>query len=115
VTQGWIRGLTGENVTNVPTEEQMPTVDDAERHLDAAYQILDQLLPTLTPERLATPITLRGGGRSAVLPPWVVLRQVINHAAYHRGQVAAKLKRLGVEPPATDFIFWAFEQIPQNP
>jgi hypothetical protein len=24
------------------------------------------------------------------------------------------LKRLGVEQPATDFIFWAFEQRPQQ-
>jgi uncharacterized damage-inducible protein DinB len=33
---------------------------------------------------------------------------------YHRGQVASKLKRLGVEQPATDFVDWAFEQIRQK-
>jgi uncharacterized damage-inducible protein DinB len=91
----------------------MPTVDDAERHLERAYRTLDDLLPTLTPERLTTPMTLRGGGRSAMLPPWVVLRHVVNHATYHRGQVASKLKRFGVEQPPTDLIFWAFEQTQQ--
>jgi uncharacterized damage-inducible protein DinB len=110
VTEGWIRGLTGEAVASFPTETDLPTVDHAERHLDRAYQVLDDLLPALTPERLTTPMTLRGGGRTAVLPPWAVLRHVVNHATYHRGQVASKLKRLGVEQPATDFIFWAFEQ-----
>jgi uncharacterized damage-inducible protein DinB len=69
------------------------------------------LVPTLTPEFLATPRTFSGRGRTAILPPWAVLRHVVNHATYHRGQVASKLKRLGVEPPATDFIFWVREQM----
>ena len=42
-----------------------------------------------------------------------MLRHLVNHSTYHRGQVAAKLKRLGVEPPATDLVFWAIEQTPQ--
>jgi uncharacterized damage-inducible protein DinB len=41
-----------------------------------------------------------------------VLRHAVNHATYCRGQVASKLKRLGVEQPATDFLFWALEQMP---
>ena len=48
-----------------------------------------------------------------VLPPWVILRHVVNHATYHRGQVAAKLKRFSIQQPDTDFVFWAREQIPQ--
>jgi uncharacterized damage-inducible protein DinB len=91
----------------------MPTVEDAERHLAEAYRILDAVLPGLTPEKLFAPTTFRGRGRSAVLPPWAVLRHVVNHATYHRGQVASKLKRFGVEQQATDFIYWALEQTPQ--
>ena len=72
-------------------------------------------LPALpAPEWLAAPRTMRRGSRSAILPPWVVLRHIVNHSTYHRGQVASKLKRLGIEQPATDFVFWAFEQIPQK-
>src|SRR5262249_40505661 len=113
VTEGWLRVFAGESVQTVPTEAELATVDDAERHLERAYQVLAQALPTLTPEQLATPRPFRGRGRSAVVPPWAVLRHVVNHATYHRGQVAAKLKRLGVEAPATDLIFWALEQVPQ--
>jgi uncharacterized damage-inducible protein DinB len=32
------------------------------------------------------------------------VRHVVNHASYHRGQVAAMLRRLGVSPPNTDLI-----------
>jgi uncharacterized damage-inducible protein DinB len=110
VTEGWFRGLTGENVTSVATEADLPAVDDAARLLDGAYRILDDLLPTLTPAQIDTPMTLRRGDRSAVLPPWAVVRHVVNHGTYHRGQVASKLRRFGVEPPATDLIFWMFEQ-----
>jgi len=45
-----------------------------------------------------------------VLPPWAILRHVVNHSSYHRGQVASKLKRFGIEQPATDLLFWAIEQ-----
>jgi uncharacterized damage-inducible protein DinB len=70
--------------------------------------------PTLTPERLNTVLTLRRRGRTATLPPWAMLRHIVNHSTYHRGQVAAKLKRFGIEQPITDFFFWVIEQIPQE-
>src|SRR5207248_4291668 len=38
VTEGWLRGLTGETVARGLTEAEVPTVDDAERLLDRAYQ-----------------------------------------------------------------------------
>ena len=112
-TEGWLRGLSGEPVEHVLTEAEMPTVDDAARLQDRAHALVDALLPTLTPEQLAASRTLRRGTRTVDLPPWAVLRHLVNHATYHRGQVASKLKRLGVEPPATDFIFWVFEQGPK--
>jgi uncharacterized damage-inducible protein DinB len=58
--------------------------------------------------------TYRRRGRSATLTPWPVLRHVVNHTTYHRGQVASKLNRFGVQQPETDLIIWAFEQIPQH-
>jgi uncharacterized damage-inducible protein DinB len=53
-------------------------------------------------------------GRTVVLPPWVVLHHVVNHTTYHRGQVASKLKRFGVQQPETDLVYWALEQVPQS-
>ena len=87
---------------------------EAERLLDRANHIFDKLVPKLTPEWLATQRTIRSRFGCDDAPPWVVLRHIVNHSTYHRGQVASKLKRLGVEQAATDFVFWAFEQIPQT-
>jgi uncharacterized damage-inducible protein DinB len=114
VTEGWLRGLAADPDESVPTEEELATVDDAERLLQRAYRRLDELLPKLTPERLATPVAYRRRGRTATLPPWAVLRHVVNHTTYHRGQVASKLKRFGIQQPETDFVYWMFEQIPQQ-
>jgi uncharacterized damage-inducible protein DinB len=112
-TSNWIRRLAGEEVTGPLTETDLPALADAESRLEQTYQTLDGLWPTLTPAQLATPRAFTMRGKSAMLPPWVVLRHVVNHATYHRGQVASKLKRLGVEPPATDLVLWALEQTPQ--
>jgi uncharacterized damage-inducible protein DinB len=84
-----------------------------ERLLERAYRRFDELLPQLTPERLATPLTLQRRGRTITLPPWAILRHIVNHGTYHRGQVSSKLKRFGIQQAETDFIFWMREQIPQ--
>ena len=114
VTDGWLRGLAGDPDQSFPTEAELATVEDAERLLERAYRRFDELMPSLTPERLNTLVTLQRRGRIATLPPWAVLRHIVNHTTYHRGQVASKLKRFGVQQPETDFVYWVFEQVPQQ-
>jgi len=114
VTEAWLRSLAGDPDDKYLTEPDLPTVADAERLIERAYRHFEAIRPTLTPDWLATPRTIRGRTRTAVLPPWVVLRHVVNHSTYHRGQVASKLKRFGVVQPETDLVLWAFEQFPQR-
>jgi uncharacterized damage-inducible protein DinB len=112
-TQAWNRRIHGENVTAFPTENELPTVADAARVLTETNDAFARLVPTLTPERLGAIFTYRNlRNEEKRLPFWAVLRHVVNHATYHRGQVAVKLKRLGVEPPLTDLVRWAIEQTP---
>jgi uncharacterized damage-inducible protein DinB len=113
VTDGWLRTLANDPDQSFPTEVEVATPDDAARILERADRTLDLLLPTLTPEVLATPRIISRRGRTANLPPWVVLRHVVNHTTYHRGQVASKLKRFGIQQPETDLVYWAVEQVPQ--
>jgi uncharacterized damage-inducible protein DinB len=39
-----------------------------------------------------------------------LLRHVVNHGTYHRGQVATLLRQLGVKPPQTDLILYYRER-----
>jgi uncharacterized damage-inducible protein DinB len=110
VTDFWLRTLAGDPDQSLPTEAELATVEDAANLLERAYRTFEALLPKLTPELLNTPRTFQGRGWTLVLPPWVVLRHVVNHTTYHRGQVASKLKRFGIQQAETDLPFWATEQ-----
>src|SRR4051812_8912902 len=44
VTDWWLLTLAGEPDPNVPTEGEVPGVDDAERILERAYRTVDSLL-----------------------------------------------------------------------
>ncbi len=113
-TEWNLRTLAGDPDESIPTEADLTAVDDAARLLERAYRRFEELRPTLTPERLNTLLTLRAVGRAFSLPRWAMLRHIVNHSTYHRGQIASKLKRLGIEQPNTDFFFWVIDQIPQQ-
>jgi uncharacterized damage-inducible protein DinB len=109
-----LRTLAGGPEDRIPTEAEASTVDDAVRLLERAYRRFEELRPTLTPERLNTVLTLRAVGRTFTLPRWAILRHIVNHSSYHRGQAASKLKRFGIEQQITDFFWWVIEQVPQE-
>ena len=109
-----LRALAGDADDRIPTEAELVTVDDGAQLLERVYRRFEELRPTLTPERLNTLLTLRAVGRTFTLPRWAILRHIVNHSSYHRGQVASKLKRFGIEQSITDFFWWVIEQIPQE-
>ncbi len=72
-------------------------------------------LDSLTPASLATEVVLPWAARfapagSSPHNPSLgeTLAQVASHSTYHRGQVNARLRDVGVEPPLTDFIAWVW-------
>ena len=109
-----LRTLDADLDDRLSTEADLATVDDVARRLEHAYRRFEELRPTLTPERLNSVLTLRAIGRTFTLPAWAILRHIVIHSSYHRGQVASKLKRFGIELAITDFFWWVIEQIPQE-
>lgn len=110
-TRAWAERFEGRDATTLPTVEEVPTLADALRMLDEADARIAAFLATLTPERLAAPLVWKNlKGEPKAAPLWAVLRHVVNHASYHRGQAAAMLKRLGGTPAPTDLVRWAIER-----
>lgn len=48
----------------------------------------------------------RLGGKPGSSRLDVLVRHVVNHSTYHRGQVTAFLRNLGKTPPSTDLVLW---------
>ena len=40
------------------------------------------------------------------------MQHVVNHATMHRGQIVGMIRQLGIEPPATDLLFYLRRDIP---
>lgn len=67
---------------------------------------------TLTDEALDRVVEYRNfAGKDFMFPLWQMLRHVVNHATYHRGQVVTMMKQLGYTPTATDMILMYQEQL----
>ena len=64
-------------------------------------------LASLDDDRLDQAIDYRNlAGEPYRSPLWQMLRHVVNHSTYHRGQVTTMLRQLGAAPPATDLILY---------
>ena len=103
----WITRLEGGHVKALLTEADLPSFERAAETLRETHYRLDALLKRYDETALQTPfhyVTTKGDAYTLRLA--AVFVHVVNHGTYHRGQLANKLARRGVTPPATDFSLW---------
>lgn len=111
----WARRLSGETPVRRASEDEFPTVHDVANLFRTGHDAFDRVIATTTPDALASIWEHRDlAGTLYRQPLWAVFRHVVNHGTYHRGQIAAKLKRLGIDPPSTDLVAWARLNTPQQ-
>jgi uncharacterized damage-inducible protein DinB len=109
-TDAWAERFSGRETTRLATTEGLPGLEDAARVLRAAEEKHAALIPTYDEARLASPFTWRNlKGEQKTAPFGVVVRHVVNHQTYHRGQIAAMARRLGHAPKSTDMVVWGIE------
>lgn len=109
-TDAWAERFAGRDATRLPAAAELPMLDDAVRVLRAAQEKHARLLPSYDAARLSAPFTWKNlKGEAKTAPFWVVVRHVVNHQTYHRGQIASMLRRLGHAPKATDLVVWGIE------
>lgn len=64
-------------------------------------------LDGLTEDRLRQPVEYRNTQGTPFTNPLVdLMRHVVNHASYHRGQIVTMVRQLGAEPVSTDLILY---------
>ena len=103
----WLDRWLGASPTAFADWATAPTAAELRQARAAVVSERDTLLAGLDDDALGAPrphVTFAG---EAVAEPLAdQIRHLVLHAAYHRGQAVAMLRRLGAVPPSTDYIRW---------
>ena len=109
-TDAWAERFAGKEALVLPKESDLPKLEDAVALLLEAQRKHRAHLKTLTREKLDRPFSWKNlSGEVKAAPYEIVVRHVVNHQTYHRGQIASMLRRLGGKPIATDMVRWGIE------
>ncbi len=113
VQRGFVAVWTSQSLDVHPAslDDDLPAVYAGAR---AYYDSLDAVLSGFDAEALRRPVVMPGlepyeqqmGRRFDAPTLGETLLQVAMHSTYHRGQVNARLREVGGEPPPVDYIAW---------
>ena len=98
--------------TQARTDWDLSTLDGIRTHWDEIERQRTEYLEQLTPDALHDVLsyrTLKGDPFSN--PLWQLLRHVVNHSTYHRGQVTTMLRQLGAATVSMDMIVFYRERL----
>ena len=112
----WLERLNGRSPTAMPAEWQTYDLARIRTQWRAVGQALELFAVELDESGLDRVIDYRGlAGNPYRSTPVQILRHVVNHASYHRGQVTTMMRQLGATPPATDLIRYYRSVAPSLP
>ncbi|HET9794478.1 MAG TPA: DinB family protein [Thermoanaerobaculia bacterium] len=107
-TRAWDERFAGRSPERLLTAADLPRREEAVAMLRAADTTLAERVRESSAadrEKILAYTNLQG--KTKRVPVWAVFRHAVNHASYHRGQIASMVRMLGKEPKATDLVFWA--------
>lgn len=97
----WYQRLIGQPQTGLPFET-MP-YEELQSRINSQYENYKALISQTADFTATCSYTdLRGNAHTTAYSD--ILTHVANHATYHRGQIASRIKELGIQPPGTDYI-----------
>jgi uncharacterized damage-inducible protein DinB len=115
VQRAFLAVWTGRSVADgLRMPETFATLEEVRAWAEPVYAAASAFVATVDEMRLAAPLEMPWAGQveeKLGRPPGIstladTCFQVVNHSTYHRGQVNARLRELGVEPPLVDYIAW---------
>lgn len=98
----WLSRVQGEPRMTLTDPGEEHTLDVLRRDWPVLLERWVSALQDQDADRMVTFRNLKGVWFEHRL--WQVVLHVVNHATYHRGQVAAMFRQLGKVPPGTDLI-----------
>ena len=107
----WLSRWKGVSPTQAP-DWNLATLDAIRAQWDEIERERMAYLEQLTPDALHEVLsyrTLKGDPFSN--PLWQLLRHVVNHSSYHRGQITTMLRQLGAPTVTTDLILFYRERL----
>jgi len=107
----WLTRWKGTSPTGIPPEWDLSTHDALMGAWSVVEADLAVFVGSLTDEVLPAPIHYHNTQGAAFSSPLHhLMRHVVNHATYHRGQIVTMLRQLGVEPVSTDMLRYYLER-----
>lgn len=107
----WLCRWHGESPTAAPADWDVSTVDAIRARFDEVDRARADYLATLDDEALHRIVAYRSTrGQPYENALWQLLRHVVNHASYHRGQITTMLRQLGKYAVATDLVLYYRER-----
>ncbi|MBW7935180.1 MAG: DinB family protein [Gemmatimonadaceae bacterium] len=103
----WLQRWLGESPSAPPAWAIAGDFAAVRAELTAVETARDAYLDSLGDEDLAREVVYRTlAGAAGSNPLGELMRHVVNHSSYHRGQVATMLRQLGATPPSTDYVLY---------
>jgi uncharacterized damage-inducible protein DinB len=111
----WLSRWRGENPTRLESHEQYPTRDSLEQRWPLVHSALVDFLGLQSTNSLSRVIDYKNTkGEHLSLPLGDLMLYVVDHATYHRGQIASMIKRAGGQPAAISYHRFALERGAQS-
>jgi uncharacterized damage-inducible protein DinB len=107
----WLQRWLGVSNSRFPDWATSTDLAGLRRRLTEIEQARWAFFHSLTDAELLAPRAYKlMNGTEDHQPLDVMITHVVNHATYHRGQVATMFRQLGLKPIGTDFITFARER-----
>lgn len=111
----WLQRWLGVSPT-APPQWDLSTLTALRAHWQRVQDDRDAFLASITDDALDRLVVYRNlAGVSSTNPLWQLLRHVVNHSTYHRGQVTTMLRQLGAATVSTDLVQWYRMQTQEPP
>jgi uncharacterized damage-inducible protein DinB len=109
----WLRRWLGESPRAWRDAQEFADVASLRAELSAVARTRAELLDTLADDALSQPVTYTNKqGEQWRYKLGDMMRHVVNHSTYHRGQVVTLLRQLGAHAPSTDLLL--YEDVASN-